>query len=517
MAIRLSFGTAGIRAALGPGDDELNVHAVRGIAHALCTHLAAHDPAAPGRGLCVGFDGRRESDVFAREVVRVARAHGFRVRAFEHVVPTPLLAFVTRFYGAAAGAMITASHNPPHENGVKLYLEGGAQVTTPHDREIAQRLAAFDEAQLPAGEHGAYEALGETEIEAYLAAVGRLVEPPSSLPLPRFAYSALCGVGSAVTRRLLLRAGAHDVVEVPEQADPRPDFGGLTSPNPEHESALAKLLALTEAEKLDLAFAHDPDADRLAVVTRDGEGRLRLLRGDEVGALLGAFVLAQHDDPSRALLVSTLVSGELLERIARAHGARFERTPTGFKWIASRARALERTDALRFVFGYEEAIGYAFGTMADDKDGVAALYVMLEIVRRLHAQGRTLWDALGALFAEHGLFESRQLTVPRAGAAGAPDLMARLRQVDPEALLGAGATCVDYARAPEPIELLVFRSADGARLCVRPSGTEPKVKLYLHAHAPVGGAARTRDEALAAARQQAQAMLDALEARVRAL
>lgn len=513
MTIGLSFGTAGIRAALGPGLDQINLFTVGGVAHALCGYLCEAVPDARERGLCVAFDGRTDSDVFAREVVRVAQRHGFLVRAFERPTATPLLAFATRRHGAAAGLIVTASHNPPSDNGLKIYLQGGAQVLAPHDRAIAERIARFDPAELaclPAPVDCRYEALGERELHAYLELVMQLVAATDT-QLPPIGYSALCGVGSEVTRQLLARAGVSDVQEVSEQAAPRADFGGLEAPNPEHESALAALRALSEARGLDLSFAHDPDADRLAVLARDRRGVLRALSGDEVGALLGDFMLSECQAPERALLVSTLVSGELLERIASARGAHFERTPTGFKWIASRGRAREQSEGLHFIFGYEEAIGYAFGSIADDKDGIAALYVVLELARRLRAQGQTLCGRLDALAREHGVFATRQVSVARGAApATAPDLMARLRQVDPARLLGPGATRADYASAPQASELLVFRRG-ASRLCVRPSGTEPKLKLYLHVHAEVEAGD------LDAAEAAAMRALDELEARARSL
>jgi phosphomannomutase len=251
------------------------------------------------------------------------------------------------------------------------------------------------------------------------------------------------------------------------------------------------------------------------------------LSGDQVGALLGDFVLGEAAEPAHALLISTLVSGELLERIALAKGARFERTPTGFKWIASRARQLEASEGVRFVFGYEEAIGYAFGSMADDKDGIAALHVLLECARRLRAQGSSLCGRLDQLAREHGLFATRQLTVPRAATRAdapsrpelpdrpelsePPDLMARLRAIDPAALLGPRSTRTDHATAAAPTDLLVFRRPNGSRVCVRPSGTEPKLKLYLHARKSVGDG----ELALEQAERDAAAELDDLESRLR--
>jgi phosphomannomutase len=477
MSIRLAFGTAGIRAPLGEGPERINLHTVAGVAHALCAELVASFPRARERGLCVGYDGRSESDLFAGEVTRVARGHGFVVRAFALPVPTPLLAFCTRQHDAVAGVMITASHNPPGDNGIKVYLERGAQVLPPYDAAIARRIASFDASELPRQQSGPTAVLGELETAAYLASVTSLVPAPKDPP--RFAYSAMCGVGSATTRALL--ADQHDWVEVAEQATPRSDFGGLSTPNPEHEVALAAVRALAEREQLELAFAHDPDADRLAVLARERTGALRALSGDEVGALLGDFLLAQAATPTRCALVSTLVSGGMLENIARARGARFERTATGFKWIASRARELERQQGLRFLFGYEEAIGYAFGAIADDKDGVAALYVLLALAGQLRAAGHTLCDRLDQLARVHGRFASRQLTIPGAAAG----VMAKLRAIEPAALFGPGAARIDHA--PQN-ELLVFSQPSGSRVCVRPSGTEPKVKFYLHTHAHLSGA-----------------------------
>lgn len=512
MSIRLAFGTAGIRAVVGPGEDQINDRAVAAVAHALTSYLGERAPGARGRGLCLGFDGRADSERFARVFERVALGEGFRVRAFATPVPTPLLAFCTRYHDAAAGVMITASHNPANENGLKIYMERGAQVLAPHDREIAARIARAG-APSSAPSHaasGVREQLGESEIEAYLSAIALLVPVPSSAPLPRIGYSALCGVGGPLTRRLFARAGAREVCEVAEQAEPRADFGGLSTPNPEHASALAALHALAERERIDLAFAHDPDADRLAVLVRGRDGVLAPLTGDEVGALLGSFLLEAAREPQRALLVSTLVSGDLLERIAAAHGARYARTLTGFKWISARARELEQREGLSFLFGYEEAIGYAFGAMADDKDGVAALYVLLELARRLHAHGRTLRDELDLLACRHGAFVSRQLTVPRLSEA-APDLLSRLRALDPVALLGAGATAVDFREQPETSDLLVVSAPDGSRLCARPSGTEPKLKLYLHAREDV------HEGRVAEAYAAARVRLDAIEAAVRAI
>jgi phosphomannomutase len=522
MSAPFRFGTAGIRAQLGPGPAQLNLDSVRRIAAAILEQLAERVDAARERGLCVGFDGRAQSREFAAEIVALALAQGFRVRAFEHEAPTPLLAFCTRLHDAAGGIMVTASHNPAADNGLKLYLAGGAQVGAPHDREIEQRLARRPQS----GEAGAAELATETaharlsalasgELQAYLDAVLALVPLRSELPLPRLAYSATCGVGTATTRALLARCGARDLREVAEQAAPRADFGGLTSPNPEAPEALALLFALAERAAAPVAFAHDPDADRLAIAVREADGGMRALSGDEVGALLGDFLLELHPSPARTLLVSSHVSGGLLEQVARARGAHYLRTPTGFKWIAARGREHARREGLELLFGYEEALGYAFFSMAEDKDGIAALYVACELLRRLWQQGQSFSERLDALSRAHGVFVSRQLSLPALDAAGNEregGVFDELRALDPQRLLGPGATLDDHTRAPEPLSLLVLHDAHGTRLCVRPSGTEPKLKFYLQARAAVAAG-----EPVAEARARAGARLELLERQLRAL
>jgi phosphomannomutase len=335
----------------------------------------------------------------------------------------------------------------------------------------------------------------------------RLV-PSASTALPKLAYSALCGVGSPVAHALFRELGAGELVVVEAQAAPRADFGGLRSPNPEEPSALAQLLELAERERTALAFAHDPDADRLAVLARDTDDRLRSLSGDEVGALIGDFLLSQHPDPRRTLVVSTLVSGGLLARICAARGAHFLRTPTGFKWIAKLGREQAARTGLQLLFGYEEALGYALFAQADDKDGSAAMRVLCELARQLAARGSDLCTRLDELAREHGLFASRQLSVGLPGSDGPARIeavMQRLRELPAALLLGTGASSEDHCHAATPSTLLVLDDGRDTRVCVRPSGTEPKLKLYLHTREPV-------QTDVAAARLAATRRLDQLAA-----
>jgi len=527
MAVRLAFGTAGIRARLGDGDDELNLRTVRVVGQALCEYVASVDGAAKEHGICVGYDGRTLSREFALELTDVALALGFLVRTFETVVATPLLAHATQHHGAALGLMVTASHNPPSDNGIKVYWQGGAQIMSPHDRAIAARIEQISELSGPPRAHlasarasGRLVPLGEEDQRAYLEAVGQLLAAratssarPLASTLPIVVYSALCGVGTPLARALSERSGVK-LLEVASQAWPRTDFGGLSSPNPEHASALEELMRLGTEANAAFGFCHDPDADRVAVVAREADGVLRALSGDEVGALLVDFLLSQEPEPQpRSAVVSTLVSGTLVERIAAAHGAHFERTLTGFKWITARGRALEREAGLRYLFGYEEALGYCFGALGDDKDGLAAMFVLLRLARELGASGRSFCGRLEELAREHGLFVSRQLTVSASGPEGmahVQSILRALRSRAPSDWLDPSSTREDFLLQAARANLLVFRVGERARVCVRPSGTEPKLKFYLEASERVAQA-----EPLADARARAESTLGWLEARVR--
>lgn len=520
MATTLTFGTAGIRAPLGEGPDRINTKTVSTVVLALSDYLIECFEDAHERGVCIGFDGRTQSRELATVAAEMLLGHGFRIHRFEDVIPTPLLAYCTRTLDAVAGVMITASHNPPGDNGIKVYFRGGAQVLAPHDQAIAQRMASLtDEETRPrmtvqAGHlRGRVHTLGAADVQTYLQALDGLLTGNGQTKDLHIAYTAMCGVGTATTLALLARHPVRHLSTVSEQSLPLHDFGGLSSPNPEHTAALAKLQTLMEESGAELGFAHDPDADRLAVITRDTQGAQRVLSGDETGCLLAEWLLSRAPEPKRALLLSTVVSSELIEHIAREHGATFAQTLTGFKWIASRARQLEREGGLHFLFGYEEAIGYAFGELGDDKDGIAAMGVMLELAASLKSEGRSLCDELARLAQRHGLFVSRQLTFAAPGAEGKARLdatMASLRGLNVDAALGAGATLRDYATEAVPANLLVIRQRD-RRICVRPSGTEPKLKVYLHARIH-----RRDDETPAAHALRAQGELDELEALSRA-
>ncbi len=530
----LRFGTAGLRGVLGAGPARMNRLVVARATAGLLEALRQLVPGAAERGIVVGYDGRRGSAAFAREVRNLAAGAGFHVHAYSEPLPTPLVGFACQRLGAAAGVMVTASHNPPEYNGYKVFWEDAAQIVPPVDAAIARHIDEVGPyASLPKlDDHGAEARgllhwLGTETLEAYLSGVADpLVRPERSAPLT-VAYTALHGVGQRLALPAMEAAAQVSVHPVAEQAEPDGTFPTVRFPNPEEPGAMDLVVGLAERTGADLAIANDPDADRLAVVTRDANGTLRALRGDDVGVLLAEHLLSRRGGPD-ALVVNTLVSAPLLGDVAAEFGARWERTLTGFKWIEHRALQLERTEGLRLVLGYEEALGYAVGTLVRDKDGIGAAALIVERAAELKAQGRTLHCALHDIWRRHGVVVGRQRSVRRDGPEGQRWIRAavdRLFSSRPEQLAGRAVEAVMDLRAgvrrtrqgteqPTPwpkTSLVVFELSGGHAVMARPSGTEPKLKFYAHARVPVepGGPvepAQARAEALA------EALLDALEA-----
>ncbi|MCA9602266.1 MAG: phospho-sugar mutase, partial [Myxococcales bacterium] len=363
---KLVFGTAGLRGLLGAGPNRMNRAVVLRATAGLAAWVKAQVPGAQERGVAIGFDGRRMSREFADDAARVLLGAGFRVHAYSTVVATPVLAFTVLDRKAAAGIMITASHNPPEYNGYKVYWENGAQIIPPNDVGIAEAIDAVELAKLPLADgdvtkHPRYAALGEDVIDRYHAGVQKLVRSRDAKRNVRIAYTALHGVGERFTQRALAEAGFGDVHSVAAQAKPDGAFPTVSFPNPEEEGAMDLVLALATDKDADLVLANDPDADRLAVAVKAPNGRYTMLTGNEIGCLLAHYLLSAVPPASAGqndgrVVVSTVVSSPMLGAIAKAHGATWEQTLTGFKWIANRAMDLERAGR-SFVFGYEEALG----------------------------------------------------------------------------------------------------------------------------------------------------------------
>jgi phosphomannomutase len=487
---RLSFGTAGLRGPLGAGPSRVNVATIRLASAGLARYLLDEVEEAASAGVVVGHDARRGSERFAQEAAAILSGAGLRTYRLPPFAPTPLLAFAVRHLGCAAGVMVTASHNPPQDNGYKVYLGDGAQISPPADERIAAELHRLGAAaELKLGDGG--EPTGERVADAYLAAILAAL-PDAGEREVRLAYSPLHGVGAALCLEALARAGFPTPHVVAAQAEPDPDFPTVGHPNPEEPGTLDLALAEAEAHDAELLLVNDPDADRLAVAI-PGPDAWRRLHGDETGALLADFLLEHCEDPRRALLVTTVASSTLLARMAAAAGAGYAETLTGFKWIM---RALADAPGQRLLLAYEEALGYAVSDVVRDKDGISAALVMAQVAAAQKRAGRTIADRLEAIAARFGHHLTDQLTLDVAGVDGLARMrriMERLRSDPPAALLGRPVECVDDVWAgvrrhadgrEEPLALpradvLVLRARDDVRVVVRPSGTEPKLKTYL--------------------------------------
>ncbi len=465
----------------------------------LAAYLKEHG-ATGEDSVVVGYDARHNSDVFAADTARVMTGAGLRALLLPRPLPTPLLAYAIRKLGCVAGVMVTASHNPPQDNGYKVYLGDGSQIVPPADAEISERIDAVGAlADVPLGDAG--EVLGEDVVTAYLDDVSALVRPggPRDLTL---VYTPLHGVGGESVVDALQRAGFAAPHVTPAQADPDPDFPTVAFPNPEEPGAMDLAMRLAAEVDADLVVANDPDADRCAVAVPGPHG-WRMLRGDEVGALLGDFLLREGVE---GVYANSIVSSSLLGALARAHGQPHEETLTGFKWIG-------RVEGL--AFGYEEALGYCVAPdLVKDKDGVSALLRVAELAARLKAEGRTLTDRLDDIAREHGLYATDQLSVRVSDLAKIADAMTRLRTTPPEELGGLRVERVDdlslgSAGLP-PTDGLRYRLAGQARVVVRPSGTEPKLKCYLEVVVPVEQGSDATEGGVDAARISAAGRLDAI-------
>ncbi len=515
-ARRLSFGTAGLRGAVAAGPNRMNTATVTATTAALARWLLDRDASAAAAGVVVGCDARRRSDEFAAQTARVLAGAGIRVHLLPSRQPTPFLAYSIRHLRAAAGVMITASHNPPADNGYKLYLGDGAQIVPPADTDIEAAIEAVGplaDIAVAALDSALVTRYGDDSTEAYLhAIIAELGHAPASAAWLRFVYTPLHGVAGRLALRAFERAGfaAPDVVDA--QFEPDPEFPTVRFPNPEEPGALDLAIARARRSSADLIIANDPDGDRLAVAIPDpaAPGGFRQLTGDQVGALLGSFLLRRlaadgRTDMARQLVVGTVVSGSLLAKIAVAAGAQYARTLTGFKWIV---RAADRRDGMRFAFGYEEALGYAVTSAVRDKDGISAALAALSLAAVAWSDGESLQDKYDALEIEHGVHLTGQVTLPTEATV---HVMSRLRAFAPTELAGEPVTAVtDYSggKWELPSADMLSYELPGARVVIRPSGTEPKVKAYLEVVELVTG--RT----LAASRQAAARKMDLLRVAV---
>jgi phosphomannomutase len=490
----LQFGTAGLRGELGAGPMRMNRSVVIRAAAGLAAYLLAKGET--GGLVVIGYDARHKSLDFARDTAAVMTGAGLRAAVLPRPLPTPVLAYAIRHLGAVAGVEVTASHNPPRDNGYKVYLGDGSQIVPPADAEIAAEIDAVRAlADVPRPESG-WETLDEGVLDAYLARTDAVLAEGSPRTA-RTVYTAMHGVGKDVLLAAFARAGFPEPVLVAEQAEPDPDFPTVAFPNPEEPGAMDLAFAAARAAEPDLIIANDPDADRCAVAVKAGAD-WRMLRGDEVGALLAEHLVRRG---ARGVFAESIVSSSLLGRIAEGAGLPYEETLTGFKWIA-------RVEGLRF--GYEEALGYCVDPDGvRDKDGITAALLITELASELKERGRTLLDLLDDIAVAYGLHATDQLSVRVEDLSVIANAMRRLREQPPTELAGLAITnAEDLTRGTDrlpPTDGLRY-TLDGARVIVRPSGTEPKLKCYLEVVVPVAG-----HDALPAAHAKAAELLTAIK------
>lgn len=493
---RLQFGTAGIRGIVGPGPMRMNRLVIRETSAGLASYLLDSVANAAQRGIVVSYDARPDSRQFAEDAASVFLGAGIKVFITKGAQPTPVGAFAVHELGAAAGIVVTASHNPPEYNGYKVYWENAAQIIPPHDAAIAARIEQAASSDIPwtdiesANGTSAIHWMDSDFIDNYCARVSNAISSwaDRSLPEISIAYTALHGVGARIAASLMQDAGVTRFYSVASQHDPDGSFPTVSFPNPEEPGAMDAVIALAAENNCALACANDPDADRLAIAARTANGDYQMLSGDQIGILLGSYCLSKTE-PTQQIVCASMVSSRMLGRIAEAAQATYFETLTGFKWLSNIALQNE-TDDKHFLFAYEEALGYALGQLVRDKDGLSALSLFVQMARELTTAGRTIFDELESLYMRHGLFLTEQRSIRTQ--PGQASITESLRNALPTSIAGINVTSTKdllYRRhrfadgREEPLDsiandVLMFYLADDSRVIVRPSGTEPKTKCY---------------------------------------
>jgi phosphomannomutase len=494
----LMFGTAGLRGRLAPGPNRMNRAVVDRTAAGLAAYLVANN----GKAVVIGYDARRKSDLFARDTAEIMEAAGITAHLLPSALPTPVTAYAIRYLGCDAGVMVTASHNPPDDNGYKVYTGDGSQIVPPVDSDIAACIDAVGPADEIAKSE-TYTVCGDDVLTSYKdRAVGLLL--PGGARDIKAVYTAMHGVGGQVFEDVIVQGGFHRADPVKEQFKPDPRFPTLAFPNPEEPGAMDLSLALAADDDADVIIANDPDADRCAAGIRTRDGGYRMLTGDEVGALFGYWIVERaklRGEELKGTFANSIVSGTLLSEIAKANGVDFAQTLTGFKWISK---------APNLIYGYEEALGYCVDPAAiKDKDGINASLLMLELAAKLKDEGRGIQDVLDDLAREHGVHKTAPYSVRVEDLQLIQDAMARLRANPPTEIGGRPVEAWDDLAEGQdglpPTDGLRFYM-DGARAIVRPSGTEAKLKCYLEVRVPVEG------DDVAAARAEAETQMAVLRA-----
>lgn len=527
----LAFGTGGLRGVLGMGTNRMNVYNIRRATMGLAHYLQAQGIA--DKGVVIAFDSRIKSDVFAKETALTLAAAGVKAYLFDALRPVPILSYAVRHLGTAAGVVITASHNPPQYNGYKVYASDGAQIAPEAADAVTGfiRALAYEQcqpmAEAEAREKGLLQIVGNREVDDdYIAMVKTLAQRPELLEKRgkdlNIVYTPLHGSGNVPVRRLLHELGVSHVTVVPQQEKPDGRFPTVTAPNPEDPAAFKLAIPLANEVGATTVFGTDPDCDRLGAAVRDGQGNFHTLTGNQIACLMLDHILKSRQEKGilekNGAVVKSVVSTELARAICEHYGVKMVEVLTGFKFIGEKIQQFEETGDYTFLFGFEESFGYLSGTQVRDKDGVNASLLLCEATCACMERGETLYDALQRLYRQYGYFKETGLSVVLPGKDGVEKMqaiMAGLRQTPPAELAGLRVTAVrDFLRGvrtegekEEPLDfpksnVLYFELEGGNWVCIRPSGTEPKIKLYIATRAQDQAAADERNAALSAAAKE---------------
>ncbi|MCL2574694.1 MAG: phospho-sugar mutase [Defluviitaleaceae bacterium] len=498
----LAFGTGGLRGILGAGTNRMNIYTVRRASQGLADYILENTTDGKARGVVVSHDSRRYSRKFALETALIMVQNGIKAYVFEDLRPTPQLSFAIRHLGCIAGVMVTASHNPPEYNGYKAYWSNGGQFVAPQDEDVIAYVNKIDDIaglkvadEAEAIKSGMLTILDASIDKEYM----RLVLAQSLNPacIQKMAddfnivYTPLNGAGLVPVCRALRDAGFKHIHVVPEQQNPDPNFTTLKYPNPEDPDAFALGVALAKTKNADIIVATDPDADRMGAMVKNKAGEYELLSGNVAGVLLAEYILSQRQAagclPPNPAVISTIVSTKLTQQIATAYGAAYYEVLTGFKYIAEKIREWEQSGEHNYVFGFEESFGYLAGNTCRDKDAISAVMLICEIATHYKSRGMTLYDAMDEIYAKYGYYKENIKSITLKGMDGLAKIqetMAKLRKNPPKDVGGVALTDFrDYkggkvAGFPSS-DVLYYVLADGAWFCVRPSGTEPKIKFYM--------------------------------------
>jgi phosphoglucomutase len=507
----LEFGTGGLRGIIGAGTNRMNIYTVRKASQGLAAYVMKNVAGAAGRGIVIAYDSRHMSPEFAREAAGVFAANGVKAWLFDELRPTPELSFAVRHLGAAAGIVITASHNPKQYNGYKVYGEDGAQLSLEGSEAVLEEIEKIDDITsiVPldtgeASEKGLLRMIGGDMDDAYISSLRTLSINPEIIKQTagklKIVYTPLHGTGNKPVRRILKETGFEDVLVVREQELPDPEFSTVKYPNPEERDSFKLAIELAEREDVDLIIGTDPDCDRVGVVVRNSAGEYAVLTGNQTGSLLLEYILSQKKRrgslPANGFAVKTIVTSELARAIADDYGVELIEVLTGFKFIGEKIKELDEFGDRKYLFGFEESYGYLAGTFVRDKDGVVACMLIGEMAAYYRSMGMSLYEGLDALFKKYGYYLEGINSFTLEGREGIEKISAAMETLRAEKpsvfgtleasalrdyqtrsrydLLKGAVTGLDLPQS----NVLYYEMKDGSWFCIRPSGTEPKIKIY---------------------------------------